>query len=89
MESEIRENLFWIPDPGVKKVPDPRSRSATLIEINPVGSFPIAGYVGRYRTVFRDCTVGRSPFHQPVIPEKCMNTYRNPDIFLSDLQDGN
>jgi hypothetical protein len=24
------KNLFWIPDPGVKKAPDPGSGSATL-----------------------------------------------------------
>jgi hypothetical protein len=32
--SEVRDpgkNLFQIPDPGVKKEPDPGSRSATLI----------------------------------------------------------
>jgi hypothetical protein len=28
--SGIRKNLFRIPDPGVKKAPDPGSRSATL-----------------------------------------------------------
>ncbi len=31
--SEIQDpekNLFWIPDPGVKKTPDPGSGSATL-----------------------------------------------------------
>ncbi len=27
-----RKNLFWIPDPKVKKAPDPRSGSATLHE---------------------------------------------------------
>jgi hypothetical protein len=28
--SEIRKNLFRIPDPGVKKAPDPGSGSTTL-----------------------------------------------------------
>ncbi len=28
----IRKNLFRIPDPGVKKAPDPGSGSATLFE---------------------------------------------------------
>jgi hypothetical protein len=27
------KNLFWIPDPGVKKAPDPGSGSATLLKI--------------------------------------------------------
>jgi hypothetical protein len=30
--SGIGKNLFWIPDPGVKKAPDPGSGSATLVE---------------------------------------------------------
>jgi hypothetical protein len=51
MESGIRKNLFQIPDLRVKKAPDLRFRSVTLIEINPVGYFPMAGHVGRYGTV--------------------------------------
>jgi hypothetical protein len=31
LRSGIRKNLFWIPDPGVKKAPDPGSGFATLI----------------------------------------------------------
>ncbi len=31
--SEIRKNLFCIPDPGAKKAPDPGSWSATLLPI--------------------------------------------------------
>jgi hypothetical protein len=27
------KNLFWIPDPGVKKPPDPGSGSATLLSV--------------------------------------------------------
>jgi hypothetical protein len=30
--SEIRKNLFWIPDPGDKKAPDPGYGSATLLK---------------------------------------------------------
>jgi hypothetical protein len=29
-DPESGKNLFWIPDPGVKKAPDPGSGSATL-----------------------------------------------------------
>ena len=32
------KNLFRIPDPGVKKAPDPGSGSATLLQINLMGS---------------------------------------------------
>jgi hypothetical protein len=33
------KNLFRIPDPGVKKAPDPGSGSATLVEVRIPGSF--------------------------------------------------
>ncbi len=37
--SGIRKNLFRIPDPGVKKAPDPGSGSATLIFLDKILKF--------------------------------------------------
>jgi hypothetical protein len=35
---DLEKNLFWIPDPGVKKAPDPGSGSATLGALVPLYS---------------------------------------------------